>query len=483
MGRYWDVIRSSWREQKAEKKPVMTRTEREFQAAAIEILETPASPAGRTLGFLVVLFALIAIAWSIIGRIDVHATMQGKIIPAGQIKVIEPLITGTIEKIHVTPGGRVERGDVLIEFDPTELVAEREKLENELRVLELTRLRLATALAAVVDGTPAGEVTLDSPPAVPADMVLVQQNVVRQSLSAFQAEQASIAAELVQRARERDRVKSSVEARHELIALTTERADIFAELHKKGYGSKARALDAAQLLQDQTVALVEEEGRLAETAAAIAVLETRMLERREAYLDRATSELADTEARLAGARQELRKARQRERQSTLKAPVTGRVQQLAVHTVGDVVTTGQQVMVIVPEGMTLEVEAMLLNKDKGFVEPGQTARIKVETFPFTKYGTIAGEVLDVSNDAVSASPQAAQAQTQGQRPAPQQATGPLVFPVRISLERESIRVDGADVPLTPGMSVAAEIKTDERRVIEFLLTPLLRFRDEALHER
>ena len=479
MGRYWDVIRSSWSEQRAQKRPRMTPTEREFQAAAIEILESPASPAGRALGLLVILFALIAIAWSVIGRIDVHATMQGKIIPSGQIKVIEPLITGMVEKIHVRPGGRVERGDVLVELDPTELVAEREKLEDELRILELSRLRLATSLAAVGDETPAVEVTLYASADLPADMVLIQQNVLRQSLSAYQAERASIAAEISQRRRERDRVKASVDARHDLIALTTERADIFADLHKQGYGSKARALDAAQLLQDQTVALVEEQGRLAETAAAINALEKRMVERRETYLDKATGELADTEARLAGTRQEVKKARQRESQSILKAPVTGRVQQLTVHTVGDVVTTGQQVMVIVPEGMTLEIEAMLLNKDKGFVEEGQIARIKVETFPFTKYGTIPGKVLDVSNDAVSSSPQAAQ----GQQPAPQQTTGPLVFPVRISLERETIRVDGVDVALTPGMSVSAEIKTDERRVIEFLLTPLLRFRDEALHER
>ena len=480
MGRYWDVIKASWSEQSANRKPMLNKDEREFQAAAIEILETPASPAGRTLAFLIMAFAVIAVAWSIIGRIDVHSTLQGKIIPSGKVKVIEPLITGTIKAIRVKPGSRVAQGDVLLELDPTEHAADRTKLEEELGMLELTSVRLLTALDAVANETPARDAELEPPEDAPREMVVLQQSLLRQSLIAYEAERASIQAEIDQREREKDRVTASVSERDKLIALTAERSDIFAELHQQGFGSKARALDAAQLLQDQTVALVEEQGRLAEVKAGITALEKRMIERREAYADKAITELADAEARISAARQDLTKALLRERQSTLIAPVAGRVQQLAVHTVGDVVTTGQQLMVIVPEGTTLEVEAMLLNKDKGFVEEGQTVRIKVETFPFTKYGTISGEVMHVSNDAVSSSPQGAGAD---QNPAVQQAAGPLVFPVRISLEAETIAVDGADVSLTPGMSVSAEIKTDERRVIEFILTPLLKFRDEALHER
>lgn len=479
MGRYWDVIKASWAEQSANRKPLMNKDEREFQAAAIEVLETPASPAGRTLAFLIMAFAVIAVGWSIVGRIDVHATLQGKIIPSGKVKVIEPLITGTIREIRVKPGQRVAEGDVLLELDPTEHTADRVKLSEELAMLELSRLRLAAALEALADGTPARQVLIAPPDDAPPAMVVLHQNMLRQSLTAHEAELASIEGERRQRERERDRVTASIKARQKLIALTTERSEIFSQLHEQGIGSKARALDAAQLLQDQTVALVEEEGRLAEVKASIEALDKRLVERREVYADKATGELADTEAKVSAVRQDLTKARQRERQSTLTAPVAGRVQQLAVHTVGDVVTTGQQLMVIVPEGTQLEVEAMLLNKDKGFVQEGQTVRIKVETFPFTKYGTIDGEVLDVSNDAVSSNPQA---QGQGQSAAVQ-ATGPLVFPVRISLARESILVDGTDVALTPGMSVAAEVKTDERRVIEFILTPLLKFRDEALHER
>jgi hemolysin D len=166
--------------------------------------------------------------------------------------------------------------------------------------------------------------------------------------------------------------------------------------------------------------------------------------------------------------------------SRLRAPVTGRVQQLEVNTLGQVVQTGQQLMVVVPDGTRLEIEAMLLNRDKGFVREGQEVRIKLEAFPFTKYGTVSGEVLSVSNDAVPANAQGAWSRASE---ATRETAGPLVFPVRITLEQTSIKVDGDDVALTPGMSVTAEVKTGDRRVLEFLLDPLIEMGDGAFHER
>jgi len=137
--------------------------------------------------------------------------------------------------------------------------------------------------------------------------------------------------------------------------------------------------------------------------------------------------------------------------------------------------------VIVPDGTKLEIEAMLLNRDKGFVHEGQQARVKLEAFPFTRYGTLDGKVLTVSNDAI---PTGAPQQAPGaKQETARNAAGPLVFPVRIALNETSIRVEGSDVLLTPGMSVTAEVKTGDRRVLEFLLDPLMEMTDEAFHER
>jgi len=141
------------------------------------------------------------------------------------------------------------------------------------------------------------------------------------------------------------------------------------------------------------------------------------------------------------------------------------VQQLAVHTRGGVVKAGDPLMVIVPESATLELEAMVLNKDIGFVHEGQPVEIKLEAFPFTKYGVIDGEVAHIARDAVN-----------------DEKLG-LVYPTRVLMKENTIRVSGRDVLLGPGMAATAEIRTGKRRLIEFFLAPLLRYKDEALRER
>jgi hypothetical protein len=159
------------------------------------------------------------------------------------------------------------------------------------------------------------------------------------------------------------------------------------------------------------------------------------------------------------------KSQQRQRQTHLTAPVGGTVQELAVHTIGGVVTPAQALLVLVPDDAGLEIEAQILNRDIGFVRPGQDAEIKLDAFPYTHYGTIAGKVLSISQDAVK-----------------DDKLG-LIYPVRIQLSRHVIVADGKDIQLEPGMSSSVEIKTEQRRIIEYLLTPLLKYQSEALRER
>ena len=479
---YWSVAHAALAEEKAQgKKPKLTRNEREFQAAAIEIMETPPSPGGRLLAFALLTLLTLAIGWSIIGRIDIYATLQGKIIPSGHVKVIEPLITGRVQAIHVRQGEKVKKGDLLVELDPTEHHAERVRLEEEKTIVEAVSARLGSAMLAIKKKTPANAIAISLPGNVPEAVRKLQQQVLAQTLSSYYAEQERLGHEAYQRAMELERTRGTVKEREQLVAVMTERLQMLEKLVKSGSGSRATYLERAELLYEQRADLATDKGRLDEIKAALTTLRQQAIERREAILHELIKELAENEKRLSSLRQELRKARVREVQSTLYAPVDGTVQQLAVHTIGDVVTTGQQVMVIVPEGIKLEVEAMLQNKDKGFVQEGQQARIKIETFPFTKYGIIPGDVLSVSNDAIDPQQQTGQ----GSNPTASIGAGSaqLLFPVRISLNRETIRVDGEDVNLSPGMAVSAEVKTGDRRIIEFVLSPLLRMKDESLRER
>ena len=208
-------------------------------------------------------------------------------------------------------------------------------------------------------------------------------------------------------------------------------------------------------------------------------LENQLIEA-EAQLDTAKAKLAQLDAedqrgvldRLTEARQQrdsleqdLIKAQTRNRLQTLTAPVDGVVQQLAVHTVGGVVTPAQELLTIVPDDHSIEIEAMVENKDIGFVKDGQPAEVKVEAFPFTKYGTLPGSVLTVSRDAVLQ-------ENQG-----------WLYPARFSLAQTEILADEKYIPLTSGMAVTVEIKTGKRQLIQYLLAPLQEYQDESLRER
>src|SRR5690606_11326872 len=163
--------------------------------------------------------------------------------------------------------------------------------------------------------------------------------------------------------------------------------------------------------------------------------------------------------------QELVKAESRGKFMSLSAPVDGVVQQLSVHTLGGVVTPAQALMAIVPKDTPVEIEVFLPNKDIGFVYPGQQVEVKFETFSFTRYGTIGGEVISVSSDAI------------------QDERLGLVFGVRIKLAKDKIPVDGRVVSLSPGMAATVEVKIGKRRLIHYFLSPLMRYADESLRER
>lgn len=479
MGRYWEAVREGIARDRKSRGPRMNRDEREFQAAAIELLEAPASPTGRIFAGLIVAFAVGALTWSWFGRVETHAVLQGKLVPVGSVQVIEPLVTGRVKAIYAKLGARVERGDLLVELDGAEYAAEREKLAVNLASTEISAARLRALIEAVNNNTRAADASFPAPDGVSLELVELQLQQMRQSLAAYQAEQASLAAEIAQKKVEVERGNRTLTERRKLVSLSGDRLGIYLALEERGVGIKSNTIDARQAEQDQVLAVVTEEGRLAELDAAAATLAARKAERREAYLDKLATELADTDREIATLRQDLAKATLFEKANQLRSPASGRVQQLEVTTLGEVVQSGQRLMIVVPDGTPLQIEAMLPNRDKGFVYEGQDVRIKLEAFPFTKYGTLPGKVLTVSNDAVPAGrdlPDSDEAIAQN-------AANPLVFPVRISLDQDTIKVDGAIVALTPGMSVVAEVRTGGRRVIEYLLDPLIETQDEAFHER
>ena len=466
MARWWQVVKESLRvEREAGPRPQRNRDEREFLPAALEILETPASPAGRAVIWLIVVFFAVGLAWATIGEVDIHATAEGRIVPAGRVKVIEPRETGTVSAILVRDGDRVTAGQVLLQLEPTEAQADRERLARDLMVagVELARLD-AQILSAETDLSSLDE-AFKPPATADPKMVQGQRQLLASRLAAYQAELAAIDGDIAQAQAERKAGRVTFKRQEAMVATLREMAEQRRDLLERGSGSRAQYLDTAQHLYEEEANLARAEGQWLSAEARIAALRGRKTERRAAVLAEAIAEREEVRKRLSAVGEELKKAIVRQQRMQLTSPVDGTVLQLAVHTLGEVVQTGEQLMIVVPNDVGLEVEALLLNKDKGFVSGGDEAEVKLEAFPFTKYGTIPAEVTLVSNDAV------------------EQEDRGLVFPTRLALARNWIRAEGDNVPLTPGMAVTVEVKTGKRRVIEYLLTPLLRYRDEAIRER
>jgi hemolysin D len=450
-----------------------------FLPAALEITESPPSPIGRAIGASIIAIFCLALVWASFGRVDIVATATGKIVPDGRTKLIQPLEAGVVRAINVRDGQSVKAGDVLIELDPTITEADQERQKSDLISAELDVARLRAALAE-------NPLAAFRPPqsAGAAEIEMHRQFLISQ-LAEQNAKLAEIERQQDQKEAERATTLASVVKLQATTPVLQERVDIRKKLVDQALSSKVDYLSEYQELVGLQQDLNLQKSRLREADAAIMLLkETK--ERTAAEYRRVTYDaLAKADQRAASAGQEEIKAERRTKLQRLTAPVDGVVQQLAVHTVGGVVTPAQALAVVVPSESHLEIEAMLSNRDIGFVQPGQKTEIKVDTFNFTRYGLLHGEVLSVSSDAITRETQSES--NDGVSGAAQSESEPrgqeLEYAARISLDRASMQVDDRLVKLSPGMAVTIEIKTGARSIISYFLSPLAKYEQEALRDR
>jgi hemolysin D len=425
-----------------------------------------------------VLFCL-ALAWAGFGSVDIVATAPGKIIPSGRTKVIQPFETGVVRAIHVRDGQAVKAGDVLIELDPTITEAEREHLKSDLMAAQLDVARLQAALAR-------GIVDFEPPKDAPSPLVEMHRQFLISQTAEHSAKLAELDRQLAQKTAERATIGAMIARLEATIPLLEERVDVRKRLFDKQLGSKLLYLTEYQDLVGQQHDVLVQKSRYTELDAAIAALTESRTKTVAEYRRGLFDELAKAQQKAAGLIQDVIKAEQRTKLQLLTAPVDGVVQQLAVHTVGGVVTPAQGLAVVVPVDSHLEIEAMVSNRDIGFVHAGQEVEIKVDTFSFTRYGLLHGEVLSVSQDAVPRDKPLNQQndKAQGAETATSEPRGQeLNYLARISLERMQMQVEEKLVNLAPGMAITAEIKTGSRKILSYLLSPLVRYKQEILRER
>jgi hemolysin D len=456
------------------------RDELAFLPAALEIVETPPSPIGRAIGATLVALFVLALAWASLSHVDIVASATGRIIPTGHSKIIQPFETGVVRAIHVSDGQDVNAGDLLIELDPTILAGEVNHLQSDLLSAQLDTARLRAVLADTDD-----PIAAFRPPAN-ADPTLIAQS--RQFLLAQVSERRSKIAALdgqrVQKEAELATIKATVDKLDAVIPTIEERVNIRKTLNE--FGSKLQYFEVLQQLTESKQERLVQASHLKEAQAAIgAIIETRSQTIGE-FRRTQFGELTEAERKASGLAADLSKAEQRSKLQQLTAPVSGMVQQLAVHTVGGVVTPAQALMVIVPRDSQIEIEAMVSNRDIGFVRVGDEVEVKVDTFDFTRYGLLHGRVRSISSDAITRD-SATDKQNEKSPGAPNATSEPkgqeLSYAARISVDHPQMQVEDKLVNLSPGMAVTAEIKTGSRRVISYLLSPVLKYNQESLRER
>jgi hemolysin D len=411
------------------------------------------------------------IAMAFLFRIEVVARGKGRIVPVDRVQVVQPEFPGQITAIHVRDGDRARAGDVLIELDDTDAVAELGAMTAERDRLRIERARLdalVDALAPDPDGLdPVGHANgaFRPPSALEAH--------------AFAAEQrALLVAELGDLAASLDQIEARRRAAHRSEAVTdaniarldaqlafqAERLKASQQLLGRGATSRSAFLDVQQafteLERERDVYLREREQKIAERAALDSERRRLLADIRRRSLDRK----AQIESRLAMLAQQATAARRRVAASTLTAPTAGVVDQLAVFTIGGVAEAGAELLRIVPSDGDIEIEAVFSNQDIGFMEVGQRANIRFDAYPSERFGALAGAVSDIAADATEA------------------ADGTWGFVVRVTTGRDCLP-SGADCySLRPGMTATIDVTTDRRRLASYFFAPIMRTIQDAMGE-
>jgi hemolysin D len=452
----WKLVR--WLLSRDEQKEKAQTTE--FLPAVMEITERPPSPVGRILLWIMLALVGIALLWAIFGHVDEVAVATGKIIPVGQVKVVQAEDKGVVKAIHVKDGQRVKQGELLIELDQTISAAEMARLKKEVAYYELDIARLHAEQSAV-PFAPKPSADLD-PKEVSFQLQLytTRMGEYRAKIAAAQAaveqQQAALISGEAQLIKYRDLLVISRDQEARMESLLAQNAVALFQVLQY----RSSRIQVESNLASQTAEVERLRATLAQSSQQLISVTA------ERDRDIATKMVEDRK-QLGAYQEELKKAEEKNRLAKLVAPVDGRVGQLSVYTVGGVVTAAQSLMTIVPDDVRLEVEAWVSNKDIGFVQAGQKAEVKVETFNFQKFGTVDAVVAEISPDAAKQSDKDTE----------------LKYRVLLKIDKESIRVSGRDAALAPGMSVTAEIKIRQKRIIEFFLDPFKKYTSEALRER
>jgi hemolysin D len=462
----------------------LTPLEREFLPPLLEIQETPPSPVHRGVLWTIITLVIALIIWASFGQVAIVATAPGKFIPDGRVKEVQPLESSIVRTIHVKEGQHVHAGDLLLELDPTISGAELAANTDKYHFNQLEQARLTAELGN-------RRATYADPSRSSARIALEER--MREARGAAQASKLAQARAAVEEKRSAlAAAQAALQKYQEMTAIAEERESNARPLVDTGAISREDYLKLKEDLAQNRNDRAAEEKTVEQSQAALTESEHAL---EQVERDRIVDVYHDLDQRVTDEPQlkgDLDKARELYELKWLKAPVDGLVQKIDVTTVGQIVTPAQSLITIVPDGTPLIVEATVTNEDIGYVRPGQAVEVKVDTFPFQKYGTLKGSLVWVSPDAEEKGAASKDTDTragtasmsaQAKEDAANTPNAGYVYKIHIRTDQPRFRVAGEWRPAQSGMTVQADITTDRRRVIEFFLSPVVKYLDEGLKVR
>ena len=435
----------------------------EFLPAAEEIVETPAAPLGALVVWLVTLLLIVALVWSYFGKIDIVAVANGKISTEGSTKIIQPAISGVVTNINVHEGQRVKKGETLLALDKTTAEKDVATANQSLSAARVER----DILRRLAVGGNTDEIinNADLPDETKAMLRQFASSQTALSAARQQAVNGTIS-NYQQQLQFNQQAKNQLETNVQ--NLKNRKAEIEKQLPNANPVDKLRLQNELsnidQRITSADSAVLGQNQQLLQSQSALAQAQNQSQTQNAETNSAFSNQIIAAEKRIIELENNLVKAKQILAQTTITAPVDGTVLSLTVKTIGGVVNAGQQLAQIVPEKVSLYVDAALDNQDVGFVKSGQRVVVKVATYPFQRYGYLEGTVENISPDAI------------------QDDKKGLIYKAKIKLNDEKSSKQN-QLKLLPGMSVSAEITTGQRRIIEFFLDPLMTKADESLKVR
>lgn len=409
-------------------------------------------------------FVFVAIIWASVGRLDVTAVAQGNTIVSSRVKDIQSSQRAVVDEVLVADGDRVTADEAVIRMRSRSVMADVHNHEAELRRSRLAVKRLEALLNAHEAGRDALP-ELDAPAELPAHLVERERQLMLSEWTAYRDRLRELERERANRNARLATIKASIDSITAVFPYLRERVERLERLVERNVASRQELDDARRELVTKQQEQQVEQHRLREARAQLDLIGQRLQGMRSEFRTEKTASLAEFEARIESSEQDLIKARARMDLMTLRAPINGIVQDISVHASGAVVEPKDVLMRIVPEDQPLEVEAKILNRDIGFAYEGQEVDVKLQAFDFTRYGAIPGVIRKIS-------PTSIKDEQLGQ-----------VYTALVELKRHYVTVEGDRRPLRPGLTATIDIDMGSRRVIEYFLAPILRYRDEALSER